>query len=196
MKNHGKIRKGLTSDNMFYILENDQKEFYLVKNIEAFEQASPEQQFIQKIHRIISNTIFLTKQTAELHAYSDEEKNTLSILHQRFDTMFNEKGIDVNLLSIVKMCEGADDSDVEKFRWVSEVTQYSDLELGNLKYGLGFPGNGYGLIVCKSFHPYEKTTVYMQKVDSYTEGYVVNHYEILPQMIAAIKNDLITEKHF
>jgi hypothetical protein len=196
MKNHGKIRRGLGSDTEYCVLENEDGEFFLVKNPEVFEQATSGQQFLQKIHRVIHKTAFLTKNTSELYAYTAEEKNTLSILNKKFDTLFNDEGNDEKLIGIVKMCEGADDSDVEKFMWVSEVIQYSDLELGNLSYGLGFPGNGYGLIVCKAYHPYEKTTVYMQKVDSYTEGYVINHYEILPQMIAAIKAGLITEKHF
>ena len=187
MKNHGKIRRGLSSDNEYCVLENEVGEFFLVKNPEIFEQATHGQQFLQKIHRVIHKTAFLTKTTSELYAYTAEEKNTLSILNNKFDTLFNDNGNDENLISIVKMCEGADDSDVEKFMWVSEIIEYSDLELGSLRYGL---------IVCKAYHPYERTTVYMQKVDSYSDGYVVNHYEVLPQMIAAIKSELITEKHF
>lgn|GEM_PF-3554212 len=200
MKNHGKIRKGFGNDNEFYILENDLNEFFLVKNPQRFESADRLQQHIQKIFRIISRTIFFRRETAELYAYSEEEKNTLSVLHNKFDRIFDfdDKGVDDKLKSIVKLCEGADNSDVEKFKYTARILEYSELkEAGSkLHYGTGFPGVGIGLIVCKEYFPFEKTIVYIEKVDSYMEGYTVDHFQILPEMIIAIKKGLIPMKYF
>ncbi|MEA5111638.1 hypothetical protein SDC9_17724 [bioreactor metagenome] len=193
MKTIGKIRIGLSADNQFFIVENEQQ-YYLVRDIKKFSEASPGVQFNQKIHRIISHTIFLRNETLEVHAYSEEEKNTLKFMRENIFTSNDEK-----LIAIAVLCEGSDTSDLIKFKWTKEVVKYEELkDIGGngLRYGLGFPGKAFGIVVAKTDFPVRKTSVFIQVVESYTEGYAVSHYELLPEMLAAFEKGLITEKNF
>src|SRR5690606_12603932 len=107
-----------------------------------------------------------------------EEKSTLAAI-QESDT-------DPLLLEIVKMCHGADSSDIEVFKFCKKVSLFRELpDIGSdLGQGLGFPGKGIGLIVAHFDFPLYKRRVYLHIVHSYDQGHSVEHQELTPEIFA------------
>lgn len=159
------------------IVEVDGERFFC-KDTETFGLADYNQRYGQKIHRVINNTVFYTKGELTLYAFTDEQKATLAAI-QTPDT-------DENLLSVIKLCEGADNADAEIFLHCTHIETMRELqEMGsNLSAGLGFQGKGFGLIVAHFDLPYERRRVYLQVVHSYSEGYSVEHQQLTPEMFA------------
>ncbi len=153
-------------------------ERFFCKDPETFALADVNARYGQKIHRVIGRTFFYTKGTIQLYAFNDEQKNTLSLLQ--------EQETDENLVTIVSLCDGADSSDVEKFRDCTHIEIYKELpQLGsNLAAGLGFPGKGLGLVVAEFDSPFERRRVFLQVVHSYSEGYSVEHQQLTHELLA------------
>lgn len=155
------------------IVEFDNQLFFCADTA-AFAAASNQHKNAQKILRVINKTIFTPKGTVELYAFNAEQKDTLSAIQT--------PGTDENLLAIIKMCEGADNADVETFLHCKHVELIRELpEMGSdLSAGLGFPGRGFGLIVAQ----FDTRRVYLQIVHSYSEGYSVEHQQLTPEIYA------------
>lgn len=162
-------------------------ERYFCKNIETFS-ADPAQRIGQRIERVIDRVIFYTRGYINVYAYTDAEKQTLASIR--------EADPDPMLLEIVKMCHGADDSDLEKFKFCESVTEFRELtELdSNLSAGLGFPGKGFGLVVARFGYPLHDTQIFLQVVHSYYEGYSVEHQQLTPELFAFAHLDEIKQR--
>lgn len=173
----GSLSRLTASNKVFIVKDTDTENIYFCNDVEAFKAAPSSAWRWQRILRIISRTFFYPNGAMELYSYTEEEKALLATLNSENDP---------KLTQLVKMCEGADDSDIEKFLECTRVEIMEELQdLGsNLSFGLGFPGKGLALIVAdfneQSFRRGRR--IFLQVVHSYMEGYSVEHQELTPEL--------------
>jgi L-rhamnose mutarotase len=181
----GNIRKGCSSDNLYQIIEDDNNGMlYLIKDIEKFKVADKNQKWYQEIMRVINKTIFFPHSTGTLYAYNTDEKETLSYLQNKFNTIYSFKGNCDKLISCMNVCENSDVSDVEIYKYAIEVLEITEIN------------DSSDLIVFRKLEYGEKIAMYIRVIDSCMEGYGVQHFEVIPSMITAFKNGLVTIDKF
>ena len=185
----GQIKIGLSDESLINVLKDEENNVYIANDVAAFLQASSTRKYLQKIQKIVSKTAFMVNEAPTMYAHTSENKETLQQI-----TNLIGKVDDSNLTSLVKLCEGADNSDVLKFKNTLKILEYKELDTAgsNLSYGLGFPGKGLALVVVEDDLQIKiERKVYIQIVDSYMEGYSVEHKEITLEIFNIIKLNLV-----
>lgn len=178
MKQFNEIGTAKTLTSTFTVLELG-CEFYVAKDVKAFEAADKSIQEQQRITGFISKTMFFRRNKVYFYRIDDAVKTALIERFGEHDQL---------MMSIASLCEGADCSDLEKLYFIKNVVSYEALE-SHLEC-LGYPGHGVGLIVAEEeiIPGRPKRMVFLQKVNSYDEGYSVEHLEVSIEMFKAIKS--------
>lgn len=169
---------------------------YFCHDVEALCNADRRHQNEQKVKRFISNTAFTERGKAIEFMFYGKNKETKTELQR----LFLQDQAEDKLSAIVSLAEGADSSDIERFADIIEVREYRELkEMGSsLSAGLGFPGKGFGLIICTEnhFHFGRRTKIFLEIVHSYMEGYSVEHQELTPELFVLMNLNIITKEDF
>lgn len=133
------------------------------------------------IWKVINNTVFF--RNTKFTFYEFLHKETVAIVKSLFPAQ------DPLLIDTVKLCEGADFSDIEKIADLNRIESFENLE-SSLSF-LGYPGEATGLIVGSDSS--ETKRVFVQRVTSYMEGYSVEHFEVPWFVFAACQTDRLKE---
>lgn len=163
---------------------NGEAQWYLVHDTDAFAalDKSDFHRNRQEIERVVHETIFCRAFTFRFYEFLHTD--TVAALRERYQ----EAEQDEQLRAVIKLCEGADDSDAHALRNVRRVLEWK--EAGDLAGGLGFlgyAGRSVSYLLCVEHDGYEpRRTFYLQEVDSYTEGYTIRHTALSPLAIRAL----------
>ena len=142
----------------------------------------------QRIVRVISRTIFLQNGAVLTYWVADDKAKTVldKLRHKTKNGLLEQAVI---------LAEGSDTPDANKvLRGIDEVIYYGEfskeMKASGLQFGLGFPGDAYGIMLGVSNGFGKELYIIFEEVHSYVEGYAVERYIVPARFI----NVLETEK--
>jgi len=133
---------------------------------------------LQKIERVVSKTIFLLN-GAVLNYYVADEK-----VKEVFDLYYRRPTKNGLLEKAVALAEGSDSPKANAvLKDIVEILYYKDfsedMKAPGIPFGLGYPGDAYGVMVGISRNLFEEELyVIFEEVHSYVEGYIVRRYKV------------------
>ena len=179
-----KIGNFNTIEGKYIVVFNpEEKETYVYKNPDFFFKADAKNKHRQKIIKKIGGVLFFWDNVL-IRCFEDNavEKH----IKKHFPDVYDKK-----LKSLVHLCAGADCADWKIVSKIEEIESWTELKnISNLSTGLGFPGTGVSLLKVKQPIPF-LPAFHLQIVDSYFEGYSVEHIPLRKELVNACNSEII-----